>query len=233
MREAERTRRRIDAIRFGLLGLAIALLIASVMLIEPEISDRTSLQLLITLPLPFGLWVVSRSLPLLLFGLLVALVSLGLGVTSVARGDEALLLLDLSLRVGFLLATAGWIARDVLHQRQISADTILGGISIYLLLGLIYALAYVMVGLGDAAAFRTTDGMPLLASSGSHSLTSLPTFFYFSFSTLTTVAYGDIVPVAQAARLLTMSEGMLGQLFPTIFIARLVGLHVAQRRSPA
>ena len=89
VRAAERTRRRIDAIRFGLLALAIALLIASVMLIEPEISDRTSLQLLITLPLPFGLWVVSRSIPLLLFGLLAALVSLGLGVTSVTRHEPS------------------------------------------------------------------------------------------------------------------------------------------------
>jgi hypothetical protein len=45
------------------------------------------------------------------------------------------------------------------------------------------------------------------------------------------VAYGDITPVASGARFVSMVEGMIGQLYPTIFIARLVGLHVAQRQS--
>ena len=232
-KEAERTRRRIDAVRFGFLGLAIILVIGLVMLLQPTVSDRTSLQIMITLPLPFGLWVVSRSLPLLAIGIFAAVVSLILGVLSISRDDDHLLLLDLTLRVGFLLITAGWIARDILQQRQISADIILGGISIYLLLGLTYALLYVMVGIGDAEAFRATDGSILRVGIDSHSLSGLPTFFYFSFSTLTTVAFGDIVPVAQGARFLTMSEGMLGQLFPAIFIGRLVGLHVAQRHSPS
>jgi len=51
---------------------------------------------------------------------------------------------------------------------------------------------------------------------------------YFSFTTLTTVGYGDITPVSSFAMMLTNLEGIAGQLFLTIFIARLVGLHVMQ-----
>ena len=54
---------------------------------------------------------------------------------------------------------------------------------------------------------------------------------YFSLSTLTTTGYGDIVPVYPFARSLANLESLLGQLFPAIFLARLVTLEVADRRS--
>jgi len=49
---------------------------------------------------------------------------------------------------------------------------------------------------------------------------------YFSFITLTTIGYGDIMPVHPVARMLGILEGVAGQLFPAVLIARLVALHV-------
>ena len=49
-------------------------------------------------------------------------------------------------------------------------------------------------------------------------------WIYFSFVTLTTVGYGDITPVARAARSIAMLEALTGQLYPAIIIARLVSL---------
>ena len=49
--------------------------------------------------------------------------------------------------------------------------------------------------------------------------------FYFSFTTLTTLGYGDIVPVSKAARVLTILESTFGPLYLVIFVARLVGMH--------
>jgi hypothetical protein len=57
------------------------------------------------------------------------------------------------------------------------------------------------------------------------------TLLYFSFTTLTTLGYGDIVPVSPSARLLTSFEAVAGQLYVAIFIARLVSLHASQRTS--
>jgi hypothetical protein len=50
---------------------------------------------------------------------------------------------------------------------------------------------------------------------------------YFSFVTLTTAGYGDITPVARAARSLSNLEALIGQLYPAIVLARLVSLQVA------
>ena len=52
---------------------------------------------------------------------------------------------------------------------------------------------------------------------------------YFSLITLTTIGYGDIVPVSAPARVLCGIEGLIGQLFVAIIIARLVGMEIAER----
>jgi voltage-gated potassium channel Kch len=49
---------------------------------------------------------------------------------------------------------------------------------------------------------------------------------YFSFSTLTTVGYGDIVPRSNAARTLAELEAITGQIYLAVLVARLVGLHI-------
>ena len=54
-----------------------------------------------------------------------------------------------------------------------------------------------------------------------------PLFIYFSFSTMSTLGYGDIVPVSRLARSLSWLEALTGQLYLTILVARLVGLHIA------
>ena len=77
------------------------------------------------------------------------------------------------------------------------------------------------------------NGKPLIVSTDRvHPLQNTPALMYFSYTTLTTVAFGDITPATAAARLLAVAEGMIGQLYPTIFIARLVSLYVAQRHGP-
>ena len=50
---------------------------------------------------------------------------------------------------------------------------------------------------------------------------------YFSFVTLTTLGYGDIAPLSQTARTLAWAEALLGQLYLTILVARLVGMHIS------
>jgi hypothetical protein len=55
------------------------------------------------------------------------------------------------------------------------------------------------------------------------------TFLYYSFTTLTTLGYGDIRPVTHAARMLSTGEALIGQLYVAILIARLVGSHISQR----
>jgi Ion channel len=57
----------------------------------------------------------------------------------------------------------------------------------------------------------------------------VPDFIYLSLITLTTVGYGDIVPVTRPARMLAALEGVIGQLYLAVLIARLIGLHASRR----
>lgn len=54
---------------------------------------------------------------------------------------------------------------------------------------------------------------------------------YFSFETLTTLGYGDIVPRSPVARMLATLEAVMGQIYLTVLIARLVGLHIVDANS--
>jgi voltage-gated potassium channel Kch len=53
-------------------------------------------------------------------------------------------------------------------------------------------------------------------------------FTYYSYVTLTTLGYGDIIPISTSARSLALLEAMMGQLYLAVLVARLVGLHISQ-----
>jgi hypothetical protein len=107
----------------------------------------------------------------------------------------------------------------------VDADVLCAGISVYLILGLLWGLAYTSVAqvIPNAFAFSTAPGTPATMSGF--------TALYFSFITLTTVGYGDISPVADVARMLAMVEAMTGTLFVGVLITRLVCLYSTTTRT--
>ena len=103
---------------------------------------------------------------------------------------------------------------------SVHSHRITGAVAVYLLLGLIWSLAYQLI------AFLAPDAFSIQGAVGLSSKDPLQShLFYFSFITLTTLDYGDIVPVHPMARFLVMLEGVTGQLFPAILIAQLVSSH--------
>ncbi|MEM8676805.1 MAG: potassium channel family protein [Cyanobacteria bacterium P01_G01_bin.67] len=128
----------------------------------------------------------------------------------------------ISLQVVYILYLGGaayLILRDILLSQQITIDTIRGGICVYLLIGFVWALLYGIVASLDSNAF-------------SQSIVEIDSYgraIYFSFTTLTTLGYGDIIPVSPLAKMLTNLEAIIGQLYPAIFIAILVGGYISQK----
>lgn len=124
--------------------------------------------------------------------------------------------------MAFLTIVAASLLRFVLRAKQVDANVLCAGISIYLILGLIWGLAYTLVAqvIPDAFSYNTAPG----------NATSMSGFtaMYFSFMTLMTVGYGDITPVADVARMLAMVEAMTGTFFVGVMIARLVCLYSTQ-----
>jgi hypothetical protein len=127
---------------------------------------------------------------------------------------------SLALNLVYLAGMVVVVLERVLRAGPVTVHRINGAIAAYLLLAVIFANAYELVELLRPGSF---GGATVARGWGG--------FLYFSQVTLFTVGYGDITPVAAGVRSLAMLEGMIGQLFPAILLARLVALEIEDRRS--
>jgi hypothetical protein len=107
----------------------------------------------------------------------------------------------------------------VLRAPSVNTEVLCASISAYLMLGLLWTVAYWLVAqvTPNAFAFNTNTGTK-------ETMVGFNAF-YFSFITLSTVGYGDIAPVSRIARWLAATEAMTGLLYVTVLIARLVSLY--------
>lgn len=106
----------------------------------------------------------------------------------------------------------------ILRAPRVDTNVLCAGLSGYLMLGLLWIPAYLMVARLNPNAFVLTAGVDAGAPmDGFHS-------FYFSFVTLCTVGYGDITPVSKVARMLSVAEAIAGVFYVTVMISRLVAV---------
>lgn len=105
----------------------------------------------------------------------------------------------------------------VFMKGPVSGSRLQGAIAAYLLLGLCWAHMYVIFARSHPQSFVITDNTPETVAG----------WTYFSFVTLTTVGYGDIIPKAPVARMLAVAEALAGQMYLAVLVARLVALQVS------
>ena len=117
--------------------------------------------------------------------------------------------------IAFVVAN---LLRFVLRAPSVNVEVLCASISAFLMLGLLWTVAYWLVDQLDpgAFAFNTNEGRQSISGFNA---------FYFSFVTLSTVGYGDITPVSKVARMLAAMEAMTGLLYVAVLIARLVALY--------
>jgi hypothetical protein len=154
---------------------------------------------------------------------LAALLLFALRVLGFAGAGALGLVVDAVLTF-FMLSTLGaMVVWQIFREGPITRQRVQGSIVIYLLLGLIWAEAYTLAASLNSSSFAGT------VPAGRNALSAHLT--YFSFVTLTTVGYGDILPASLVTRSLANIEGLLGTLFPAILIARLVSMEIAARQT--
>lgn len=114
------------------------------------------------------------------------------------------------------------LLRFILRAARVDSEILCLGVSTYLMLAWLWAFAYKLMDRLSPGSFAYTVG--------SAAVRSLDGFkgFYFSYSTLTTVAYGDIIPLSNPVRMLAAAEAMAGMLYVALLIARLVSLYYSK-----
>ena len=117
----------------------------------------------------------------------------------------------------FAIAILGY----VLRSGRVTADKIYGAICAYLLFGYAWAFIYSVIEEVQPGSFTSVTSLP-----ANDIVSRVMQMRYFSFVTLSTVGYGDIVPHTPAARTMALLEAMVGQFYLVALIGRLVGLHI-------
>jgi hypothetical protein len=125
------------------------------------------------------------------------------------------------LYLAFVTSVFIW---TVVSAASVTGDTLAGAVAAYLLVGITYGLAYGLIARLIPGSFRDTvqPGMTIYPGE----------YIFFSFVTLTTVGYGDIVPWSAHARSLVILESVTGIMYPAVLIGRLIGLHSSRRNTP-
>jgi hypothetical protein len=111
------------------------------------------------------------------------------------------------------------VVRRLLKHRRVSAGTLFGAISAYLLIPIAFFYAFLTANALQATPFF---GQPEPTTS----------FMYFSLTTVTTLGYGDLTAATALGRLLATSEAIVGQIYLVTFVAMLVGLLAQHRDTP-
>ena len=218
------------AARFGLLLASLLLFGVMLALTADQPSQSLWVRLALSVTLVTGLYAGSGRRWVLVTGTLLLLPAV---VTSVlpaagesAEGARRIYFVRYATTAAFLLFASGSVFRMVLSERRVSTDTILGGVCVYLLIGIAFVNLFVLVEIALPGSIQVL-GRPFLEVAGDAGHTrALTLMLYFSFTTLTTLGYGDIHPLLPMAQLTATAEAILGQLYVAIFVARLVGLHL-------
>ncbi len=124
--------------------------------------------------------------------------------------------------LGFMFVAISFTLKQVVVGTDITANRLVGAVCVYLLLGGIWAMVYTLVNTvspGSFAGFSPMDDMGWDSE-----------WLYFSFVTMTTLVYGDILPVSATARGLAYMQAVVGQFYIAVLVAGLVGAYIAKNR---
>ena len=139
------------------------------------------------------------------------------------QGIEITKLLFGVLFLGFTVVV---VLHHVFTTDRVTIDTIAAALCVYLLLGVLWALVYSAMELLSPGSFIILSGGgedESIGFGGKGTVIAL----YYSFVTMTTLGYGDIVPNSSPARMFAAMEAIMGQVYLAVLVARLVALHIS------
>lgn len=215
---------------FSLLFTSLMLMLLAYPLLEHHKFGLIGLDVLLGIVLLSGVRAVASDRPI--FRILVFLSIFCLPGLIILHFRRILLLQIIVIVLSglFLAFTAFTVLIHMLSGKKVTADHIIGAACVYILIGVIWAHIYSFLELTAPGSISMNLNPGLL-----HDGTQIPQynmydFLYFSYVTLATVGYGDIVPISTLAKAFANMEAIIGQLYIAVLVARLVGIHITQGR---
>jgi hypothetical protein len=141
-------------------------------------------------------------------------------------------IVGLGLATVFLVFLTLVIMFAVFRDETVTFDTIFGAVCAYLLLGMTWGAAYALLVVISPDSLSVSPGLAHASGWGEPISAFTPVLQYYSFTTLATLGYGDVSPLSPGARALSVMEGLAGQLYLAVLVARLVGIHTARALKP-
>jgi uncharacterized membrane protein len=173
--------------------------------------------------LAVGIWSLRGAGRLFFAGMFVVIAGIILNILSITREDDTLRIIALLALFVFLLLVTFNTLRQVAVGNDISPNRIVGAISVYLLLGVMWSIGYGLIEYAQPGSFKgLTELLSPLWS---------PDWIYYSFVTITTLGYGDITPLTQTARSLSYAEAIVGQFYIAVLVAGLVSAYISTRQN--
>lgn len=207
---------------FLLAGLLLMLLGGSLGTELPHTSTRVVVDITLVTVFVFGVWSLVDSRIAFVVGWALGASMLVLTIIAQATDDLLWQYLALSAVLVFFLLSCTITVYDVLFGGAIDINRLVGAACIYLLSGSLWGIVFFLLNVVAPGSFAGVE-----AQGWSEQLN---VFIYHSFVTLTTLGYGDVVPLQPVARTLCYLEAVLGQMYLTVLVAALVGLHIASHR---
>jgi hypothetical protein len=132
----------------------------------------------------------------------------------------------------YLVFVAALILKHLFRVQRVTFNAISAALCVYMVLGVLWCLAYSLLDVLDTGAFSMSSQQSGDTGPTPPGPERTITLLYYSFTTLTTLGYGDIAPASHFARMLAVTEAVVGQIILVVLVARLVGMHVAQWTDP-
>lgn len=173
--------------------------------------------------LGIGLWSLSRSGRTFPAAMTFVIAGIILNLLYAYNDQTVFLFASTLAMLAFLFTAAGNAMKYIAMDDNISVNRIIGAVCVYLMLGVIWALTYSLL---EAAVPGSFTGLSVQVVDSKWD----PDWVYFSFVTLTTLGYGDILPVTSSARALAYFEAIVGQFYLAVLVAGLVGAYLSEKQ---
>ena len=206
-----------------LLAALLVFLIANPLAEVLGLPDRLMRALTFSWLLAVGVWSLRGFGRYFAAGLVLVIAGILLNILAANTASSDFALFSMAAVLGFLLLAIGCTLSQIVLGNEVSINRLVGAISLYLLLGVLWAVAYAALELLSAGSF---SGDLATGPNGWGS-----DWLYFSFVTMTTLGYGDVTPISSVARLLAYMQAVFGLFYIAIFVAGLVGAYVSNRSS--